>query len=170
VCGLAAVRWPDWANVYFWQFFENNRRSPNFWPLLSRGKSCVVILTKHDCAPFCAIFSQTHHGPIFLYIFSAENHFPRKNPRNFLEKRFFITFSSEYSIFSQRFWGKIFREIFPGKNVQKIGPWSPCLAARYYKSIWRIVPSLDNEWVCCCIIFSFKILFKVKVCPAKRWA
>jgi hypothetical protein len=48
-------------------------------------------------------------------------------PLNFLEKRFFKTFSAENSIFSQHFGGKIFRGIFPGifpgKNVQKIGPW-----------------------------------------------
>jgi hypothetical protein len=43
-----------------------------------------------------------------------------------LEKRFFKTFSAENSIFSQHFWGiffhGIFPEIFPGKNVRKIGP------------------------------------------------
>jgi hypothetical protein len=59
-------------------------------------------------------------GPLF------RTFFPRKIPRNFLEKRFFKTFSAENLIFSQHFWGKIFREnfrgIFPGKNVQKIGP------------------------------------------------
>jgi hypothetical protein len=63
-------------------------------------------------------------GRFFVHSFSAENHFPRKIPRNFLEKRFFKTFSAENSIFSQHFWGKIFRgifpEIFPGKNVRKI--------------------------------------------------
>jgi hypothetical protein len=43
-----------------------------------------------------------------------------------LEKLFFKTFPTENSIFSQHFLGKIFRgifpKIFPGKNVQKIGP------------------------------------------------
>jgi hypothetical protein len=66
-------------------------------------------------------------GPIFRTFFSTENHFPRKILRNFLEKRFFKTFSAENSIFFQHFWGKIFggifRGIFPRKNVRKIGPW-----------------------------------------------
>jgi hypothetical protein len=43
-----------------------------------------------------------------------------------LEKRFFKTFSAENSIFSQHFWGKIFREIFrgifPGKKRTKNRP------------------------------------------------
>jgi hypothetical protein len=51
-------------------------------------------------------------GPIFRTFF----------PRNFLDKRFFITFSAENSIFPQHFWGKIFLgifpEIFPRKNVR----------------------------------------------------
>jgi hypothetical protein len=56
---------------------------------------------------------RVNQGPIFRTFFSTENHFPRKIPRNFLEKRFFKTFSAENSIFSQHFWGKIFRGIFP---------------------------------------------------------
>jgi hypothetical protein len=36
-------------------------------------------------------------------------------------------FPRKILIFPIIFWGKIFRGIFPGKNVRKIGPWSPCL-------------------------------------------
>jgi hypothetical protein len=65
-------------------------------------------------------------GPIFRTFFSVENHFPQKIPRNFLEKQFFKTFSTENSIFSQHFWGKIFRKIFrgifPGKKCTKNRP------------------------------------------------
>jgi hypothetical protein len=65
-------------------------------------------------------------GRFFVHFFSAENHFPRKIPRNFLEKRFLKTFSAENSIFSRHFWGKIFREIFrgiiPGKMYEKSAP------------------------------------------------
>jgi hypothetical protein len=57
---------------------------------------------------------ESHQGPIFRTIFSAENHFPWKIPRNFLEKRFFKKFSrGKFNFFSQHFWGKIFRGIFP---------------------------------------------------------
>jgi hypothetical protein len=70
-------------------------------------------------------------GPIFRTFFSAENYFPRKIPGNFLEKRFFKTFSAENSIFSQHFLGGTFSAEFslkfsPEKNVRKIGPWWFC--------------------------------------------
>jgi hypothetical protein len=62
-----------------------------------------------------------NQGPIFSTFFSAEN------SAEFLGKTIFQNFfSAENSIFSQHFWGKIFRgifpEIFPGKNVRKIDP------------------------------------------------
>jgi hypothetical protein len=59
---------------------------------------------------------QADQGPIFRTFF----------PLNILEKRFFKTFSAENSIFSQHFWGKIFRGIFrgtfPGKKCTKNRP------------------------------------------------
>jgi hypothetical protein len=39
----------------------------------------------------------------FLYIFSAENHFPWNFPQNFLGKQFFKTFSAEKSYFHDIF-------------------------------------------------------------------
>jgi hypothetical protein len=62
-----------------------------------------------------------------LYIFSAENHFPLKILWNFLEKRFFETFSAENSIFFPNiFGGKIFRgiftKVFPEKMYKKLAP------------------------------------------------
>jgi hypothetical protein len=66
-------------------------------------------------------------GPIFRTFFSAENHFPRKIPRNFLEKRFFKTcFRGKFHFFPT-FWGGKFSAEFslkfsPEKNVRKIDP------------------------------------------------
>jgi hypothetical protein len=53
-----------------------------------------------------------------------------------LEKRFFKTFSAENSIFSQHFWGKIFRgifpEIFPGKKCTKNWPQESIFRAHFF--------------------------------------
>jgi hypothetical protein len=66
-------------------------------------------------------------GRFFVHFFRGKS-LSAENSAEFLKKQFFKTFSAENSIFSQHFWGKIFREIFrgifPGKNVRKIGPWS----------------------------------------------
>jgi hypothetical protein len=49
-------------------------------------------------------------------------------------------FPRKIQFFSQHFWGKIFRGIFPGKNVQKIGPWSPWLMAGLPDCSWSKKP------------------------------
>jgi hypothetical protein len=62
-------------------------------------------------------------GPIFRTFFSTENHFPRKIPRNFLDKWFFEIFFCGKFNFSQHFLGgKFSAEFSPEKNVRKIGP------------------------------------------------
>jgi hypothetical protein len=99
-----------------------------FGPLNSAVKFVHYFVTKYGLGYSLGEIFTNSSGADFWYIFFAENPFPRKIPRNFLEKRVFVTFSAENSIFSQHFLGKIFREIFrgifPGKNVRKIGPWS----------------------------------------------
>jgi hypothetical protein len=65
--------------------------------------------------------AQVIQGPIFRTFFSAENHFPRKIPRNFLEKRFLKTFSAENSIFFPTFLGENFPRNFP-QNFPQIFP------------------------------------------------
>jgi hypothetical protein len=80
-------------------------------------------------ATFRAIISKTHLGPIFRSFFSAKSDFPRKIPWNFLEKRFFKTFSAENSIFPT-FWGEKFSAEFspkfsPEKTYEKSAPGHP---------------------------------------------
>jgi hypothetical protein len=50
----------QWAIVYFGQWFENYRSSPNFLATFSRSTSYVLIFAKNDGAIFLATFSQTH--------------------------------------------------------------------------------------------------------------
>jgi hypothetical protein len=92
-------------------------------PIFSRLVLVIIVVFAVCWAP---IQVKQRPGADFSYIFSAENRFPRKIPRNFLEERFFKTFSAENSIFSQHFWGKIFRgifpEIFPRKKCTKNRP------------------------------------------------
>jgi hypothetical protein len=56
-----------------------------------------------------------------------------------LKKRFFETFSAENYIFSQHFWGKIFRgifpEIFPGKKCTKNRP----LIEKFFGSFFAMI-------------------------------
>jgi hypothetical protein len=65
------------------------------------------------------------HGPIFRTFFSAENHFPRKIPRNFLEKRFFKAFFRGKFNFFPTFLGENFPRNFP-RNF----PWKKCTKNR----------------------------------------
>jgi hypothetical protein len=68
-------------------------------------------------------------GPIFRTFFPRKITFRGKFRGISWKNDFSKFFSAENSIFSQHFWGKIFRGkfrgIFPGKNVRKIGPWIP---------------------------------------------
>jgi hypothetical protein len=47
-----------WVIVYFGQFVENYRSSPNIWTTFIHGKSCAIISTKLGWATFWATFSQ----------------------------------------------------------------------------------------------------------------
>jgi hypothetical protein len=76
----------------------------------------------------------------------------------------FRTFFSLNSIFSQHFWGKIFRgifsKIFPGKNVRKIGPWSHCLHTdRIFSTMYKVVVNEKLRHVC-----RYVLSPKVRIC------
>jgi hypothetical protein len=100
--------------LYIWSFTILNQNGTLF-----KFSVCSLRLARRSELPCNPSFPFTP-GADFSYIFSAENHFPRKIPRNFLEKRLIKSFSPTFS------GGKFSAEFSPkfssGKNVLKIGP------------------------------------------------
>jgi hypothetical protein len=53
----------DWAVLFFGQFFENYRRSPNFWSTFFHGRSYELIFTSFTKVDFGQFYQNESGHP-----------------------------------------------------------------------------------------------------------